>query len=432
MVFYTVLILIFIHIDAYISEAHSSVSWLDHVVCTGTSNRKIVSCSILDDLAFSDHIPLKIIYSYSCDADINSVPPNESACNTMPSVNWSSATDAQLLEYNLLSDILLSSTNINVDTFACNDEQCCNADHHSDIDSLYMHIVNSLFNSGIRIFGANERNHHRTVPGWNKHVAELHATARSCYVRWRNNCGKPHHGLEYYDMNSSRARFKLKFRDCLRNEDSMKSDAIALKLRNKEQGEFWRKVNALNNRKAPLANTVNGCTGSSDIAEMWRKHFMDLFNSVDNSTHKDYVMDRLSEVSDIQNISPDDIDNVLKQLKMGKSAGADHIHAEHLIHASDRLTVLLSILCTSIMKHGYIPSGMLDTTLSPIVKTKTGGVTDKNNYRPIAVATSMSKVMELLILSKTECFLNTSDNQFGFKKKHGTDMCIHAFRQTIE
>ena len=47
------------------------------------------------------------------------------------------------------------------------------------------------------------------------------------------NCGKPHHGLEYDDMNSSRARFKLKFRDCLRNEGSMKADAIALKLRNR-------------------------------------------------------------------------------------------------------------------------------------------------------------------------------------------------------
>ena len=98
------------------------------------------------------------------------------------------------------------------------------------------------------------------------------ATARSCYVRWRN-CGKTHHGLEYDDMTSSRAIFKLKFRDCLRNEDSMKADTIALKLRNKELCEFWRKVNALNNKKAPLANTVNGCTGSSDIAEMWRKTF---------------------------------------------------------------------------------------------------------------------------------------------------------------
>ena len=193
----------------------------------------------------------------------------------MPSVNCSSATDAHLLEYNLLTDILLNSTNINMDSFECNDEQCCNADHHSDIDTFYMHIVNSLFNSGIRILGANERNQQMTVPGWNKHVAEPHATARICYLIWIN-CAKPHHGLEYDDMNSSRARFKLKFRDCLRNEDSMKADAIALTLRNKEQREFWRKVNALNNKKAPLANTVNG-TGSSDFAEMWRKHFMGLF-----------------------------------------------------------------------------------------------------------------------------------------------------------
>ena len=174
----------------------------------------------------------------------------------------------------------------------------------------------------------------------------------------------------------------------------MKADGIAQKRRNKEQSEFWRNANALNNKKAPLANTVNGCTGSSDIAEMWRKHFMGLFNWVNNSPHRTYyVMDRLSEVSDIHNISPDDIEHVLKQLNISKSAGADHIHAEHLIHASDRLTMLLSILCTSIMKHGYIPSGMLDTALTPIVKTKTGDVTDKNNYRPIAVATSMSKVM---------------------------------------
>ena len=38
-----------------------------------------------------------------------------------------------------------------MDTFHYNDEQCCNADHRSAIDSLYMHIANSLFNSGIRI-----------------------------------------------------------------------------------------------------------------------------------------------------------------------------------------------------------------------------------------------------------------------------------------
>ena len=60
----------------------------------------------------------------------------------------------------------------------------------------------------------------------------------------------------------------------------MKPDDIALKLRNKEQGEFWRKV----------ANTVNGCAGYSDIAEMWRKHCMGLFNSVNNTAHRNLLV----------------------------------------------------------------------------------------------------------------------------------------------
>ena len=96
----------------------------------------MLSCNVLDDLKCSDYIPPKMIYSYSFDADLNSVRSDESPCNSIPSINWSSATDAQLLEYNLLTDTLLSSTNINMDSFASNAEQCCNADHHSDIDSL--------------------------------------------------------------------------------------------------------------------------------------------------------------------------------------------------------------------------------------------------------------------------------------------------------
>ena len=42
---------------------------------------------------------------------------------------------------------------------------------------------------------------------------------------------------------------------------NLKDDAIDLKLLNKEKVELLRKVNALNDKKAPFDNTVNGCTG---------------------------------------------------------------------------------------------------------------------------------------------------------------------------
>lgn len=34
---------------------------------------------------------------------------------------------------------------------------------------------------------------------------------------------------------------------------------------------------------------------------------------------------------------------------------------------------------------------------------------------------TLSKVIERILMNKTEHFILTSDNQFGFKLKHGTD-----------
>jgi hypothetical protein len=55
-----------------------------------------------------------------------------------------------------------------------------------------------------------------------------------------------------------------------------------------------------------------------------------------------------------------------------------------------------------------------------------------DNYRPIAITSIFSKVLELLILNKHWTPLETSDNQFGFKQTHSTDMCIFALQQVID
>ena len=47
-----------------ISEAHGTVSWLDHVVCTGTAHRHVLSCDTLDYITFGDHIPVRIVYYF--------------------------------------------------------------------------------------------------------------------------------------------------------------------------------------------------------------------------------------------------------------------------------------------------------------------------------------------------------------------------------
>ena len=49
----------------------------------------------------------------------------------------------------------------------------------------------------------------------------------------------------------------------------------------------------------------------------------------------------------------------------------------------------------------------------------------------IAIASSFSKLFELVLLSKCKHLLYTADNQFGFKAELGTEMCIYALKDII-
>ena len=43
-----------------------------------------------------------------------------------------------------------------------------------------------------------------------------------------------------------------------------------------------------------------------------------------------------------------------------------------------------------------------------------------------------SKIIEVIILGRIEICLATNPNQFGFKKKHGTDQCICVLKEIID
>ena len=70
--------------------------------------------------------------------------------------------------------------------------------------------------------------------------------------------------------------------------------------------------------------------------------------------------------------------------------------------------------------------------MRPIVKDKTGNISDKDNYRLIALATVSSKVLERLILNSCRVDLATSDHQFGFKERHSTGMAVYALKEIVD
>ena len=55
-----------------------------------------------------------------------------------------------------------------------------------------------------------------------------------------------------------------------------------------------------------------------------------------------------------------------------------------------------------------LPASLIANVLVPVIKSKTGRIMSKDNYRPIALASVVSKVAEIVIYNRISLYLDTS------------------------
>ena len=79
-----------------------------------------------------------------------------------------------------------------------------------------------------------------------------------------------------------------------------------------------------------------------------------------------------------------------------------------------------------------LPRTLMHVVITPLLKCISKDPADVNNYRPIATATALSKVLDQVLLSRLARYLRTADSQFGFKRAHGTEIAIFALKQTVD
>lgn len=194
---------------------------------------------------------------------------------------------------------------------------------------------------------------------------------------------------------------------------------------------FGKKLKGGNN--STLAFSVENATGQKDICNLWKSHYENLLNCSKDTSYKKKVIERLVDCTSHENrFTPKEIADVIKHLKNGKSCGRDSLQSEHFKYCDNKIFVLLSLLFNCMISHGYICDGLMDTILIPIIKDKKGDLSSKNNYRPIAITSVISKILESVILNRYQDCLATEHNQFGFKDSHSTDLCIMSLKHVID
>ena len=131
-------------------------------------------------------------------------------------------------------------------------------------------------------------------------------------------------------------------------------------------------------------------------------------------------------------INVHELRQIVRGLKNKKAVGNDGIPSEVYKFASERLLTMMSIFLSGCMHTGKLPSTLMHVVIIPLLKCESKDPADVNNYRPIAIATALSKVLQQVLLSRLARYLWTVDSQIGIKRAHCTEMAIFAFKQTVD
>ena len=359
------------------------------------------------------------------------IPADSTSRDSLISYNWYGASDVNLSNYNSCTRAELAKIKLPFDALQCENVDCTS--HRKDIDLFYYNIINTLINCTKRCIPVLKVHENNYIAGWNEHVSYYYNISRIEFKWWVSN-NRPRQGSIYHAMRSSRARFKYALRQCKLDERLIVSEKLADHMKNHEINDFWKDIRKHSKSKSALSNCIDGVTGENAIADLWRDHYESLLN---DSTHHDEKADVLQSFNNICShagmyVTMSEVLDVVKDLPNRKSSGLDGLNGESLKYADPLLCLLLSICYTCMFKHSYMPQSMINSIIVPLVKNRCGNLTDKNNYRPIALSSITSKVFEHIILLRLEEYLWTTDNQFGFKSGHSTDLCIYALSELIE
>lgn len=137
----------------------------------------------------------------------------------------------------------------------------------------------------------------------------------------------------------------------------------------------------------------------------------------------------------IERTSPKEIKTIIKKLKNNKSPGIDNLPNILLKHLPKKAHVLLFHIYNSCMLLQYFPRYWKHAKVVVIPKLNKDH-SNPNNYRPISLLTSLSKILEKILLIRLNSHIDTNNTipnfQFGLKARHSSNHQVARVTRHIQ
>lgn len=196
---------------------------------------------------------------------------------------------------------------------------------------------------------------------------------------------------------------------------------------------LWQFKNKILNKKntiPPLKTSTGKKFSPFEKAETLAKHFEDTFKP--NDSHPHNLHQTITQIatspnydvpSRIRFTSPQEITNIIKALPNKKAPGHDRINNKILKNLPNQAIAFLNNIYNSSLRTGYFPLLWKHSIVIPIPKPNKNP-SNVENYRPISLLPSLSKILEKIIQKRLNNYLNKNGiiprHQFGFTEKLST------------
>ena len=219
-----------------------------------------------------------------------------------------------------------------------------------------------------------------------------------------------------------------------RSKKDFFNDAIR---ENKNQTYLWKNLKDVTNlNKANsiimpqrIINNDSVIDGSLNILNELNRHFVNISHILDRTAFVQSNFSKMERnlneklcnyVFEIKYITPYEIRKIIDKLDTSKATGLDGIGPKILKHCGDVITPSLASIINKSIQHGMFPDKLKLAKVLPILKS--GNKDDPNNYRPISILPTVSKIFERHIATQMQIFFEKTNiihkTQSGFRKHH--------------
>ena len=123
----------------------------------------------------------------------------------------------------------------------------------------------------------------------------------------------------------------------------------------------------------------------------------------------------------------------LKNLKQEKASGLDNFSSGLLKNAALVLTKPLTFIINLSLETGVVPRECKVAKEIPLYKS--GSLAEIDNYRPISILPTLSKILEKIVhqqlMAHLECHILLSEYQFSFCPNHAMELAVTYFTDLI-